>query len=310
MATDAPRIAWLLNLDADRELQEPTRYRPVATSGRAHDLVAQIADLVASEDLVLDEATTISSLQSSGLQPDDYLVQAFCPTPSALTRIVGLGLVAPNAPAVDVLRRVNDRAFCAELGQCLPGASFVRDMGSLERQLEQPSPTGRYVIKRAFSFAGREQRRVRDGVLDDSTRGFCRRSFARGEGLQVEPWMERVGDFSRHGYVSAAGTLNIGPTREQRCDPLGRFLGVATSSAAVTDAEAASLAAELKLTAAALSRSGYFGPFGIDAFRYRLPDGSTAFNPRCEINARFTMGYPRALLLDALGSSVIARSRA
>jgi hypothetical protein len=303
MATDAPRIAWLLNLDADRELQDPNQYRPGAIRGSAHALVAQIADLVAAEDLVLDESTSFSSRLPPGLRADDYTVQAFCPTPSALARIVRLGLAAPNAPALEVLRRVNDRAFCAEIGQCLPCASFARDMRSLERQLEEPSPTGRYVIKRAFSFAGREQRRVRDGVLDDSTRGFCRRSFARGEGLQVEPWVERLGDFSRHGYVSRAGALAIGPTREQHCDPLGRFLGVATSSASATAAEAERLAAELKLTAAALSAVGYFGPFGIDAFRYRLPDGTTGFNPRCEINARFTMGYPRALLLEVLAQS-------
>ena len=62
------------------------------------------------------------------------------------------------------------------------------------------------------------------------------------------------------------------------------------------------LAGEIEKTAAALHAAGYFGPFGIDAFRYRLPGGGEAFNPRCEINARFTMGYPRALLLAALGA--------
>jgi hypothetical protein len=206
------------------------------------------------------------------------------------------------APALSILRHVNDRAFCAELGQCLPAASFVRDMAALERQLAQPSPTGIYVIKRAFSFAGREQRRVAQGVLDDSTLGFCRRSFARGEGLQVEPWVERLGDFSRHGYVSRTGVLSIGATREQRCDPFGRFLGISTCAASVSELEAELLASELKRTATALRAAGYFGPFGIDGFRYRLPGESEAFNPRCEINARFTMGFPRALLLRALAN--------
>jgi hypothetical protein len=172
-----------------------------------------------------------------------------------------------------------------------------------EQQLAVPSPTGRYVIKRAFSFAGRAQRRVQDGVLDDSTRGFCVRSFARGEGVQVEPWVERLADFSRHGYVTQAGALHIGPVREQRCDALGRFEGVLTDAGSVSAEEEAVLEAELQRTAAALTAAGYFGPFGIDGFRYRLPDGSgrSALNPRCEINARFTMGYPRALLLAALG---------
>ena len=50
----------------------------------------------------------------------------------------------------------------------------------------------------------------------------------------------------------------------------------------------------------AFAGAGYFGPFGIDGFRYRHEDGSERFNARCEINARLTMGYPRALLLAGL----------
>lgn len=61
------------------------------------------------------------------------------------------------------------------------------------------------------------------------------------------------------------------------------------------------LADEVERTARALAAAGYFGPFGIDGFSYRQADGGVAFNPRCEINARFTMGYPRSLLLEALG---------
>jgi hypothetical protein len=112
--------------------------------------------------------------------------------------------------------------------------------------------------------------------------------------------VDRLADFSRHGYLSRDGALRIGPAREQRCDTHGRFLGMLRDAPSATEAEVEVLAAELQRTAAALSRVGYFGPFGIDAYRYRMPDGSSAFNPRCEINARFTMGYPRALLLDAL----------
>lgn len=291
MATDAPRIAWLLNLDADRELQDPVRYQPVELASVRPDWRARMADLIAPEDIIIP---------SSDPHAASCVVQCFCPTPSALAAVAALGLSAPDAPALSVLQRVNDRAFCAQLGQHLPCASFVRDMAALERQLATASPSGRYVIKRAFSFAGREQRRVEQGALDASTRGFCERSFERGEGVQVEPWLARSADFSRHGYLSRTGALAIGPTREQRCDQHGRFLGVAVDAPNATPQETELLAAELQLTAAALHDAGYFGPFGVDAFRYHLPDGSTAFNARCEINARFTMGYPRALLTAAL----------
>jgi hypothetical protein len=298
MAAD-PRIAWLLNLDADRELQDPLRYRPRRRSVFAGAWHERTADLVAREDLVLNDDVH-AALAAENLRPEDCAVQAFCPTPRALARVTALGFAAPLAPALEILRQANDRSFCASVGQTLPGAAFVRDMPALERHLQQPSPTGTYVIKRAFSFAGREQRRVQHGVLDASTLGFCARSFANREGLQIEPWVQRLADFCRHAYLSRAGALSIGATREQRIDPLGRFLGVSTSAATLTPDEDEKLAAELTLTASALRALGYFGPFGIDGFRYRGVQGEVLWNPRCEINARFTMGYPRALLLQAL----------
>lgn len=296
MAADSPRIAWLLNLDADRELQDPERYRFTPLARLPHDWSARITDLLAPDDVLLDDAR--SSPESLAT---DLVVQCFCPTPSALARVQALSLAPPDSPSFEVLRRVNGRAFCAELGHGLPDSDFVFDMPALERHLERASPSGRWVIKRAFSFAGREQRRIEGCALDESTRGFCRRSFARGEGVQVEPWVERLADVSLHGHLSRAGRLTSGSAREQHCDPYGRFVAVSTQQAFLTDAESAVLSAELERTAAALTAAGYFGPFGIDGFRYRLPDGPIAFNPRCEINARFTMGYPRAVLAKALG---------
>ena len=44
----------------------------------------------------------------------------------------------------------------------------------------------------------------------------------------------------------------------------------------------------------ALARAGYFGAFGIDAFRHRVPGEShrpLVLNPMSEINARFTMDW-------------------
>lgn len=291
----ATRIAWLLNLDADLELQQPATYRGRALPmARIVELRARMFDLVSDDDLILDAATDAREVRSSDV------IEAFCPTPTAVERMVGLGLPAPVAPDLAVLRAVNDRRFCAQLGQTLPNACFVDDMQRLQAQLAIPSPTGTYVIKRAFSFAGRDQRRVKDGVLDDSTRGFCAKSFGQGEGVQVEPWVQRDGDFSLHGYLSGSGALLVGQPRAQHNDAMGRFQHMQSDAPTLRDDERRQLEAELHTTADALRAAGYFGPFGIDAFRYRTPDGALAFNPRCEINARFTMGYPRALLLATL----------
>lgn len=296
----ATRIAWLLNFDADFELREPARYRPRVLSPQLRAaLRARIAELIGPDDCVLgDDPSALAS---------EFTALAFCPTPSACARIAQQGLTPPIAPSLAVLRAVNDRAFCAELGHGLAHACFVRDMASLEQHLARAPGTASYVLKRAFSFAGRGQRRMRAGELDVSSRGFCARSFARGEGIQVEPWVERVLDVSKHGYLTQSGAVFSGPSRTQRVDGQGRYLGVHQAPSPLRAAEEQQLCDELDKTGAALHRAGYFGPFGIDGFRYRHAGQAEAFNPRCEINARFTLGYPRALLVEALATHPASR---
>jgi hypothetical protein len=81
---------------------------------------------------------------------------------------------------------------------------------------------------------------------------------------------------------------------------MGRFLGMQADAPDLHDDEYGALVGELRRVGTALTNAGYFGPFGIDGFRYVGPEGQDAFNPRCEVNPRFTMGYPRALLLRGL----------
>jgi hypothetical protein len=47
------------------------------------------------------------------------------------------------------------------------------------------------------------------------------------------------------------------------------------------------LETETQRVGARLHAAGYFGPFGVDAFIYE-----GGFQPRSEINARFSMGFP------------------
>lgn len=290
----ATRIAWLLNFDADMELRRPHTYVASARTRRhASVLRHRLTDLLGPEDIVLD-------MDDNAVPLVPLTVQAFCPTPSALARIASLGLLPPAAPTLAVLRQANDRAFCATLGHELPGSAFARDMQALTASLRIPSPTSIHVIKRAFSFAGREQRRVRDGHLDPSTLGFCARSFDAGEGVQVEPWVTRLVDCSLHGYLTRGGQLLHGTAREQHCDAMGRFDRVLTTPADLLPHESLALHEQFLRTAQALSALGYFGPFGIDGFRYRIQGDEVGFNARCDVNARLTMGYPRTLLQAGL----------
>jgi hypothetical protein len=58
----------------------------------------------------------------------------------------------------------------------------------------------------------------------------------------------------------------------------------------MTGAEHEALLEAAHGAAAALAAAGYFGPFGVDAYRYAAA-GVMAYNPRSEINARYSMGW-------------------
>ncbi|MEZ4445784.1 MAG: hypothetical protein R3B72_42300 [Polyangiaceae bacterium] len=281
-------IAWLFNLDAERELAAPRSYQP----RRA------IADVVAKLRPVL------GSLLAPGdgiVLPDDppgrfrgFRGRAWCPTPSAQRRLREVGAELSPAPPVEVLRAVNDRAFSAALGQTLPGACFVRDERELQEAVASFPAGRRLLLKRAFSFAGKGRRPVAAGTLDEGALAWARASFKSG-GVQVEPFVERLLDLGLHGFLAADGTVTFGVPTVQQIAKDGAWRGSTRAEPGLLDAgEEASLKAEGARVAQALRAAGYHGPFGIDAFRYREA-GAVIFNPRTEINARYSMGWALAM---------------
>ena len=128
----ATPTAWLMNLDADVELSAPRHYRPnKALEQRIDGLVARMGMLVAPGDRILDTSGS-GSLAEPFAGP--LRVLAFCPTPHALSRLRALGLeLSVPAPSLEVLREANSRAFCARVGQTLPGASYLYDMENLQQ---------------------------------------------------------------------------------------------------------------------------------------------------------------------------------
>lgn len=293
----AARIAWWLNLDAPLELEDPAHYaRPSALRARLKDLIPRMRWLLREEDVIVDPSAPDAGRADFAL--------CFCPTPSALRALEALGFARGSALPVETLRALTRRSFAADLGQTLPGARYVEDLDSLHAHLAaEPSFTGEWLIKRDFAFAGRERRRIREGTLDAPTLGFAKRSFARGQGLQVEPYVTRTADFAQHGYALTDGTLLLGPVMTQHCDVRGTWQASERAAPfALAQEERERLARAAEEAGAALAARGYVGPFGLDAFRYQGPGGSAAFQPRSEVNARFSMGYPRALLDQALAT--------
>jgi len=277
-----PPSAWVFNLDAELELATGARTPDAKVLARIPELTASLRPLLAPGDVVVDRA-------GAALAPGLYVGRAWCPTPSAIERLRDAGASPVPSPDVAVLRRVNHRRFAADLGQMLEGARYVDRLEDLCAAIEGESATGHWLLKRPFGFAGRGRRRVARGSLDPSARPWVLASLAKGEGLQVEPWALRLGDFALHGHVARGGAVVLGEPSRNVCDASGAWVE-STRDADLEASERRALVASAELAGAALAAAGYFGPFGVDAFRYRAARG-TAFNPRSEINARYSMGW-------------------
>lgn len=275
-------IAWVLNLDAEEELERPGAHTPSrATRERIAELMPHLRALVGQDAVIVLDGVRV---------PPGTPGLAWCPTPGALRRLAACGARAPDAPPVEVLRRVNHRAFCAELGQPLPGARFVTTMADLADTVRGPSPTGAWLVKHPLGFAGRGRLRVPAGPLGAADAAAAARLLERAGGAQVEPLVVRRGDFGLHAFLGRDGAVWVGEPTTQQCDDRGAWRGT-VRGADLSPSEARALRTELDRVAAALREARYFGPFGVDAFRHEDARGTIHFNPRGEINARYSMGW-------------------
>ena len=280
--------AWILNFDAEDELDRGAGHTsPRAVRARFAALAGSVASLLAPGDVIVDPAARAPSLP-----PGARFGRAWCPTPDALRSLALAGAVVPAAPAAAVLRRVNHRRFCAELGQTLPGARYVDTLDDVVAIVNAPPPGRAWLLKRPFGFAGRGRKRLRSDGIDAADHAWIAASIAAGDGLQIEPWVDLDLDAGLHGFLAPSGDLVIGAPTVQRTDAAGAWRASLPAAPGDLSAdEERALFAAMEATAAALREAGYFGPFGIDAFRYRDEAGATRWNPRGEINARYSMGW-------------------
>jgi hypothetical protein len=213
--------------------------------------------------------------------------RAWCPTPRSLAAFRLARYAAPMAPSAEVLRRANGRAFAHALAPDeLPGAASLATRDDVLAHLARPSPTGGWLLKRELGMAGRGQRPIEPGRLDDGDRAFIVASLRRGP-LQIEPRVDLLRELTIHAWIVGERVV-VTSVREQilveRAWVTSRVVPLpAELERAVVDAT--------ERAGRALVQLGYFGPFGVDAYEWRTPSGTTALRAIGEINARFCMDW-------------------
>jgi hypothetical protein len=146
-----------------------------------------------------------------------------------------------------------------------------------------------------MAFAGRGQMRFY-GPISDKQWSWLDVSLAQ-DGLIVEPLVTPTLELSLHGFIWPAGRTEPGRICVQQVTDRGVFRGVRLAEPGeLQTGDERALFEQGERVASLLFDAGYFGPFGIDAYRYEL-DGKSAFCALSEINARYTMsfvtGFPR-----------------
>jgi uncharacterized ferritin-like protein (DUF455 family) len=164
----------------------------------------------------------------------------------------------------------------------------------------------RVVLKQSFGVAGGNALRLFEPEILGTQLRWMQRNFERRQELVVEPWLERVRDFSVQLEMTGQGLKLCGytglitdergqfaanfaePHHHQRIP--SRVIACFEQSGNISGVllefyECLFMRLEQELRAAE-----FVGPIGIDAFVYRHADGRTRLKPVVEINPRHTMG--------------------
>ncbi|MEM7607413.1 MAG: hypothetical protein AAF411_18835 [Myxococcota bacterium] len=254
---------WLLNLNAERELEG--RPPSAALRRRSRERARPLVGLLVPEghQACFEGDAPLGTARAF----------AWCATPSAVNAFARVGQTL-RAPTFEVLRAVNGRAF-ATMRFSAGGVRSVYGLEDAEAFPERP-----LLLKGSLGFAGREQRRV-DGPFGQDDRAWVERQLRRGP-LRVEAFVAIDSEYGTPGFIEGTSAIIGEPV--QQWSERGQWFR--SEAARLSDAERTRLRAAAEAVGRALVEAGYFGPFGVDAFRF----GDT-WREVSEINARYTMGW-------------------
>jgi len=173
-------------------------------------------------------------------------------------------------------------------------AAVLTEKKAVKKHIEMP---GNWVLKKPFSTSGKGRIRARS-PLDSPKEKWIERALKTGP-ILVEPWEQRVADFSVQMNIQATriqllgkGRFWTGPTGSYLGAPLGRWTA-GLPSTTIRELQSQGVGKLLDKAAhqvaKAAQKMGYTGPLGIDAMVVQR-DQALKLQPILEINPRFTMG--------------------
>lgn len=268
---------WILNPDAELELERPLNYQTNHATLAAMRRMASRFRLLTGDD---DMALLPDLLPATPLARRALL---WCPTPFAVRSATRLGYELPACPPPAVLASANDKAMLAASSLPAPACrELLEGEDALQRAQGLLEAFGPLRLKRRFGFAGRRQRKIRAPLQDDDLR-FLNDGMRLG-GLVVESELDVTAEFSIHGVVAPGGpTPLLGYPARVATDRYGSVMKIERLPTAHPRVpELIELGGR---AAALLADLGYFGPFGLDVLE------TSSGLVGSDLNARFTLGF-------------------
>ncbi len=209
-----------------------------------------------------------------------------------------------NAKAAQQRRPTDENWLCSEneIGEAVNSLDAALAIIAKFRARGQH----KIVVKESFGVAGSNALRLFEPEILPAQLRWLENAFVRRRELVIEPWLERLADFSVQLEMTERGLKLCGYTG-LHCDARGQFIAnfaephhhkrIPAKIVSLFDAPAdisgrmlefygelfANLETELRAV-------GFNGPLGIDAFVYREAAGVVKLKPVVEINPRYTMG--------------------
>ncbi|MES2568794.1 MAG: DUF455 family protein [Verrucomicrobiota bacterium] len=213
--------------------------------------------------------------------------------------------------ALDRRRELLERVACRWLDPAIAGG-VCESMDAVAASIDALRKNGPAAIalKAPLGMSGQKNRHLLAGeLLGESVSRWAQRILSSQGALIVEPWLDRVHDFSVQYEMSEAGLALVAPIHlfnDQRgqfcaceCGPrfgqglpgaVARFFMEGNGRRGAETPLRLYEGTVRELLEPGLRAAGYRGPVGIDAFVYLAPDGTLCLQPIVEINPRYTMG--------------------
>ena len=199
------------------------------------------------------------------------------------------------APDMAAVRRVNSRRFSfaleQEWGVALDGACEIRSLADLEAAVNRlQNGAAGWVLKAEFSMSARERILGRAGEITSQQSQWAQRRISQDGVLFFEPWVENIEEAGLQFTIPQSGAPILEGITPLLTDAGGQYRGSRIAPDETLASHWSSAIDVGRRAAQRAQQSGYFGPLGIDAMRYRDLSGVERVRPLQDINARWTMG--------------------